>query len=246
VDIRRSVAISSKAIALVVVVILVVAAGAYLAYRDSVVPASKTTLSLESAPNAYDAPIYYGLQQGLFANQGLNVTLESGKETAGTIANVASGSVEFGLADTPGMIFALANANITNVRIVAILYQENFYAVFYNKATISSVSDLEGKSGALNDPSISTLTPLFDLFARTNGLNVSSINLQYSTSSLFTYLVAQGKVDFTTNKIHNLPAVQAVAKENGIQIGAFLLSKYGLDTYGEALLTTTTWGELRR
>ena len=238
-DIRRSVAISSKAIALVVVVILVVAAGAYLAYRDSVVPASKTTLSLESAPNAYDAPIYYGLQQGLFANQGLNVTLESGKETAGTIANVASGSVEFGLADTPGMIFALANANITNVRIVAILYQENFYAVFYNKATISSVSDLEGKSGALNDPSISTLTPLFDLFARTNGLNVSSINLQYSTSSLFTYLVAQGKVDFTTNKIHNLPAVQAVAKENGIQIGAFLLSKYGLDTYGEALLTTT-------
>jgi len=30
-----------------------------------------------------------------------------------------------------------------------------------------------------------------------------------------------------------------VASENGIQLGAFLLSNYGLSTYGEALLTTT-------
>jgi NitT/TauT family transport system substrate-binding protein len=137
------------------------------------------------------------------------------------------------------MIFAVANANITNVRIVSILYQSNFYAVFYNKAVISSISDLDGKSGALNAPSISTLTPLFDVWAKNNGLNTSSMNLQYSTSSLFTYLVAQGKVDFTTNKITNLPAVQDVANQNHIQIGSFLLSQTGLDSYGEALLTTT-------
>ena len=235
---RRS-AIGKRFVVLIVVVILVAAGGLYFLAGSTPTPSSKVTLSLESAPNAFDAPIYYGLQQGYFSKQNLNVTVEAGKGTAGTIANVASGNVEFGLADTPGMIFAVSKANITNVRVVAILYQENFYAVFYNKAVISKIADLQGKSGALNAPSISTLTPLFDLFAKINNLNLSSMALQYSTSSLFTYLVAQGKVDFTTNKIHNLPAIQAAAAQNGIQVGAFLLSDYGLKTYGEALLTTT-------
>jgi NitT/TauT family transport system substrate-binding protein len=239
VHLQRKVAISTRLTVLVVVVILVAAAGAYLGYEYTVVPASQVTFSLESAPNAFDAPIYYGLQQGFYKNEGLNVSLQAGKGTAGTISNVASGSVEFGLADTPGMIFALANSNISNVRIVAMLYQQNFYAVFYDKAHIASISDLQGKTGALADPKTSTLTPMFDLFAKMNRLNLSSMTLQYSTSSLFTYLVAQGKADFTTNKIHNLPAVQAVARQNGIQVGAFSLSHYGLDTYGEALLTTT-------
>ena len=240
VEFRARRAVATKVAALLIAIILVVViVGAYFLYPRSAGPPTSASLSLESAPNANDAPIYYGVQQGIFSSEGVNVTVEAGKGTSGTIANVADGSVDFGLADTPGMIFAIANANITNVRIVAILYQVNFYAVFYNKAAISNISDLDGKSGALSAPSISTLTPMFDLFAKMNGLNLSSMQLQYSTSSLFTYLVAQGKVDFTTNKITNLPAIQAAAAESGIQVGDFLLSNYGINTYGEALLTTT-------
>ena len=231
-------AIGRLIIVVLVVAVIAVAAVAIL-YLQSRQPPSAVTLSLENVPNAYDAPIYYGLQQGYFSAQGLDLAVQAGSGTSATIAKVASGGVEFGLADTPGMIFALANSNITNVRVVAILYQENFYAVFYNKANISTIQDLNGASGALAAPGTSTLTPLFDLFATQNGLNLTSMHLQYSTSSLFTYLVAQGKVEFTTNKIHNLPAVQAVASQNGIQLGAFLLADYGLKTYGEALLTTT-------
>jgi len=234
---------SRPAVARVIIVILVIVvmgvAGLAFLYFQSSPPPSAVTLSLENVPNAYDSPIYYGLQQGVFSAQGLQVVVQSGSGTSGTIAKVASGGVEFGLADTPGMILALANSNITNVRIVAILYQENFYAVFYNKANISTIKGLNGASGALSAPGTSTLTPFFNLFASLNGLNLTSMKLQYSTSSVFTYLVAQGSVEFTTNKIHNLPAVQAVASKKGIQLGDFLLADYGLSTYGEALLTTT-------
>lgn len=235
---KRRLAIGRLVSVILVIVLIVVAASVFLYFRNSP-PASNVTLSLESAPNAYDAPIYYGLQQGIFGAQGLNVSVQSGSGTAATIAKVAAGDVDFGLADTPGMIFALANSNITNVRVVAILYQENFYAVFYNKADISTIQDLNGASGAMAAPGSSTLTPMFDLFVKLNGLNLTSMNLQYSSSSLFTYLVAQGKVEFTTNEIHNLPDVQAIASESGIQLGYFLLSDYGVSTYGQALLTTT-------
>lgn len=231
--------LSTRIVAVAVIVVVAVAAlGVYLYLSQSSL-AQKATLMLDFSPNSYHAPYYYGLQHNIYNDDGVHLSILPGTSSSATIAAVSTGEVDFGLADAAGLVYARENANISNVVMVAMIFQKNFYAVLYNKQNISTIQDLAGKTGGASNPSTSTQTKLFYLMAKEDGLNLTGTNIQYAGSSIYAAELADGKLQWILDPVHNLPVLQADAKPLGIQLGAFPFAENGLDTYGEALVTTT-------
>jgi NitT/TauT family transport system substrate-binding protein len=229
-----------RAIMVLVVVALVGAAGSgYLLYTGISAPENSASLLLEVSPSLFHAPYYYGIDQGYYKSQDINLTILAGTGTTAAISNVAAGKADFALADTAGLVLALHNSNITNVRVIAMIFESSFFSIIYNKAQISSLSDLQGKTGEGGTSAASTITQVFFLLAKVNHLNISSINMEYGSGSVAQAQLASGKVQFELNSAHNLPLLQAAASENGVSLGEFPFAQNGINIYGEALITNT-------
>lgn len=224
--------------ALIVVLVVAVSAFAYLSYESGNSTPAQTTLLLDFRPTYNHFPYYYGLDHGIYSNNGIDLTVEPGSGDSGAVSALAAGSVPFALANVPGLLFALQGSNITNVRVVAIVFQRTFFSIMYNTARVTTLSDIQGKTGGANSPSTSYQTLLFYLLLKLNGISLDSLNMQYAGSSVTAPLLAQGSIDFALRPIDSLGDVQAAASQNNITIGDFPFEAYGLDTYGVALLTT--------
>jgi NitT/TauT family transport system substrate-binding protein len=239
VDLSPKAGVTTTSIAIVVAAVVVI--GGVAIYFAQASPATnKVTLMLNFAAEPYHAFAYYGLSQGIYKNSGFDLSIQPGQNDGAAIAAVSAGQVQFGLTDTSNLIDAEATANITNVRIVAMILRSNIFAVIYNSAEIHSVADLAGKTAGASSPTNGGIsTALFSIMAEENNVSLSSIHFVYASAPVHNSLLVTGKVQFVVAAVHNLPALQAAAASNGIHLGEFDFANYGVNTYGVALITST-------
>lgn len=224
----------------VILVAAVVVVGGLAIYFVSTPAPNKVTLMLNFAASPYHDFAYYGLAQGIYRQNGFDLSIQPGQNDGAAIAAVSAGTVPFGLTDTSNLINAEATANITNVRIVAMIMKSNIYAAIYNIASIHTVADLAGKTAGASSPSNGGIsTALFGIMASQNNISLSSIHFTYASAPVHNALLVTGKVQFVVAAVHNLPALQEAAASNGIQLGEFAFGEHGVDTYGVALITST-------
>ena len=113
------------------------------------------------------APIYLGVEQGFFEEEGLDVTLELAQGGAAIVPAVASGEYQFGFSNVTSLLLAAQNdlplkivapGNLTTGEV-----GKDFAAVVaMPDSGISSAADLEGKTVAVN-----TLNNIGDTTVRT-------------------------------------------------------------------------------
>lgn len=231
--------IGRMVVALLISALVVISAGGIYAYQTARQSRDKATLLLEVKPTYNHFPYFYGLDQGIYASHGIDLAIEPGQSDAQSVSTLAAGKVQFALADVPTAVWAEATSNVTNVRVVAIIYQRTFFSVYYNKADIQNFSDLVGKTGGANNPATSAQTKLFELLLQLNNMSMSEMHMEYASGSVTSPLLADGQLQFSLRPLDSFGDVQAAAAKSGIQIGAFPFEAYGLSTYGSALLTTT-------
>ena len=231
--------VTTKVAAVVVIVVLLAGGAAVYLYESSQGPKSNLTFSLGISPGPEDAPQYYALKQGYYSGLGLNVTILPGTGGAAAIASVSSGEVDFALTDASGLVYSLLSSNVTNVKIVAVIFPTSFFGIIYNKAMISNIADLSGAPGAALNPSIGISTKLFLGLAKQNNLNVS--NVQYSTSeSTVEGEVSTGKVDWAIGGAQDVAFLQPVDAQKVIQLVFFPYRELVFTSYGEVLITSTS------
>lgn len=210
----------------------------YMSLTSSGTSASpqSATLLLDFRATGYHGLFYYGLSQGIYAKNGIQLSILQGSGSANTIAAVAAGKVNFGFADTGTLAVTEATSNVTGVKIIATVFQNLEYAIIYNTATIHSISDLNGKTYATFQGS--GLNPMFKVFCSINGLNYSSMKFTYTTPATFNQLVALGQTDAVLTTFNQLANIQSIAAQNGINLGVFGFSSYGMNIYGTSLITS--------
>jgi ABC-type nitrate/sulfonate/bicarbonate transport system substrate-binding protein len=236
---RRS-GVSSKLAAVFIVILVAAVGGGYLLYQGSFSQENPVSINLGFPPGPEHAPQYYSLQQGYYSSQGLNASLIPGTGSLAAISAVSAGRVDFAIIDASGLVFSLVSSNITNVKIVAILFPASFYGILYNKAFVSSVSDLASTPGALNNPSTSEETRLFLALAKQNNINVTG-NAQYVTSStIMDGLLTTGKVAWIEGGAQDVAFLQPAATQVGVQLGFIPFAQLGFSSYGEVLITSTS------
>ncbi len=114
-------------------------------------------------------------ERGWYAEQGLDVTLQSGRGSVQVLQLVTAGQAEFGLINGITQVQAVAKQNVP-VKMVAVVYQKDNLGLRYFEASgIKSLKDLEGRRIGLVTGSIQHL--LWPAFAKASGIDASKVEV---------------------------------------------------------------------
>lgn len=197
---------------------------------QAVQAADKVTFRLGWLKNATTAaPYYYALEKGLFAEQGLDVTVLEGKGSATNVQLVASGDTMIASADLGTAAIAIAKG----IRIRAIFgeMQANPMAVISLSANpVKSAKDMEGK--IVVGSAASSYTKFLPLLCKKSNVDCAKVNLRLATPPFEPILLA-GKADAMLGYFtDNVPKLEAT----GAAVNYFLYSNYGVDIMSNGLI----------
>ena len=107
--------------------------------------ADKVSFQTDWIPSGEHAMYYGAWQKGMFAEEGIDITITRGYGSGDTVSKLAGGAFDFGVADVAAVMTARARQNIP-VKVIATLYTHSPHSLFVLKSSgITSFKGLEGK-----------------------------------------------------------------------------------------------------
>jgi NitT/TauT family transport system substrate-binding protein len=189
------------------------------------------------------APFLMAVERGYFAEEGLNVQIDSGSGSAGAINRVASGAYEMGFGDLNALVEFLAeNPDAPGIQGVYVVYDGTPASVFARKDRgIESPADLAGK--ALAAPAFDTGYRAWGIFAAANDLEAGAVEWQNVDPALRETLLVRGDVDAITGfyftSLLNLEG-RGMGEE---QLTIMPFPDYGVPLYGNAIIASEAFSE---
>ncbi len=107
--------------------------------------ADKVRFQTDWLPSGEHAMYYGGWQKGIFAEEGIDVTITRGYGSGDTLTKLAGGAFDFGVADIASVLTARARQNVP-VKTIAALYNQSPHSLFVLKSSgITNFKGLENK-----------------------------------------------------------------------------------------------------
>jgi NitT/TauT family transport system substrate-binding protein len=181
------------------------------------------------------APFLLALDRGYYAEEGLDVTMDTGQGSLEAIPRVASGTYQMGFADINSLIkFRDQNPDL-NVKAVLMVYDNPAFAIVGRKSLgVTVPKDLEGKT--LGAPAPDGAYAQWAAFVAANDIDASAVTIENIGFPVREPMLAQGQVDavtgFSFSSFINLKA--AGVPEDDISV--MQMSDWGLDLYGNAVI----------
>lgn len=175
--------------------------------------------------------------KGYFKNEKLNVTIDAGNGSGGTVTRVASGSYDMGFADLAALMEFQANNPAAPNKPVAVMmvYNNTPAAVLtLKKSGIKTPADLNGKK--LGAPVFDAGRKAWPIFAKAN--NVTGVNWTAMDPTLRETMLVRGDIDaitgFSFTSLLNLEA--RGVKASDVTILAY--PDHGVKLYGNAIIVS--------
>ncbi len=211
-----------------------------------------TTMALAAMPAMAQTPIKFQLDwrfegpaalflasdaKGYYKAAGLNVSIDAGNGSGGTVTRVASGVYDMGFADLAALMeFHANNPDAPNKPVAVMMVYNNTPAAVLalKKSGIKSPADVSGKK--LGAPGFDAGRRAFPIFAKANGVaNVTWITMD---PPLRETMLARGEVDaitgFSFTSLLNLEA-------RGIKADDIVILPYashGVKLYGNVVIAS--------
>jgi NitT/TauT family transport system substrate-binding protein len=200
-------------------------------------PLTKVTVTLNFLAGAPNSGFMVAKEKGYYADQGLDVKIQEGQGSNSTATLVAGGKSEFGYADGPsGITVASQGGDLINIG--PILQTNGFSVMALKKSGIKKISDLKGKSVALQPGTAQA--SLFNAVLATNNLDPKSVNIENLDPSALVASLLQGSVDAITAGA-DTQAVQL--RDQGADINEVLYRDAGVPTVGLSMLTQASYAK---
>jgi NitT/TauT family transport system substrate-binding protein len=107
--------------------------------------ADKVRFQTDWLPSGEHAMYYGAWQKGIFAEEGIDITITRGYGSGDTVTKLAGGAFDFGVADVASVLTARARQNVP-VKSIAALYTQSPHSLFVLKSSgITTFKGLEGK-----------------------------------------------------------------------------------------------------
>ncbi|MBU1357167.1 MAG: ABC transporter substrate-binding protein [Gammaproteobacteria bacterium] len=175
--------------------------------------------------------------KGYFKAAGLDVAIDAGNGSGGTVTRVASGAYDMGFADLAALMeFHANNPDSPNKPVAVMMVYNNTPAsvMALKKAGISKPSDLNGKR--LGAPVFDAGRRAFPIFAKAN--NVTGVTWTAMDPTLRETMLMRGDLDaitgFTFTSLLNLEARGAKASD----VVVLAYPDYGVKLYGNAIIVS--------
>lgn len=186
------------------------------------------------------AAYFAAIDNGHFAAEGLDVTVEAGNGSRETIPKIATGAFPIGFGDINSLItFLDANPGAPVIAVMMIYDKPPFAIVGRVSQGVTEPKDLEGR--ILGAPPPDGAWAQFPAFASANNLDVSAITVEPVGFPTREPMLAEGKVDAITGFSFSsyLNMVRLGVPED--DISTILMADYGLALYGNAIMVNTDW-----
>lgn len=188
-------------------------------------PAAQTATTVNYATSfgnfGRDAYVYVAIENGYFADAGLDVKVIAGTGSVDNIKLVAAGRLDYAPVDIGALVVTKANEGIP-VKTIAVVHQNTMSAIFtLEESGITAPKQLEGRSFA--DSPASTVRVLFPLYAKKSGIDASKVTIRDAAPPALPALLAAKQVDSIGQFSVGVPLVQKAA--SGRKIRSFRYSK---------------------
>ena len=177
------------------------------------------------------------LAKGYFKDEKLNVTVDAGNGSGGTVTRVASGAYDMGFADMAALMeFQANNPSVPNKPVAVMMVYNNTPAAVLalKKSGIRTPADLNGKK--LGAPVFDAGRKAWPIFAKANG--VGNVNWTAMDPTLRETMLVRGDIDaitgFSFTSLLNLEARGVKAED----IVVLPYPNYGVKMYGNAVIVS--------
>lgn len=182
---------------------------------------------------AHYADFYGAIEEGVFAEHGVDMVVQPGQTSTDTVAQVAAGTAQFGIVDpVAGMVAIAEGAEVT---FVASRFQSYPGSVCWSEPenAIESWEDLVGKSigGATGDAFVTALPLLMEQHGVAPDIEVVTIDSNAQQGALIS-----GQIDLVPTNAVGLADKELGLAANGKEIGCFRFAEHGADLPGFAML----------
>ena len=175
--------------------------------------------------------------KGYFKAEKLNVSIDAGNGSGGTVTRVASGTYDMGMADLAALMeFHANNPTAPNKPVAVMMVYNNTPAAVLalKKSGIKTPADLNGKK--LGAPVFDAGRRGFPIFAKAN--SVASVNWISMDPPLRETMLARGEVDaitgFSFTSLLNLEARGVKAED----VVVLPYPSYGVKLYGNVIIAS--------
>src|SRR4051794_35081625 len=184
------------------------------------------------------APFAVALDKGYFKAEGLDVTIDPGAGSREPISRVASGAYDAGFGDVNSLVRFRDENPETDIKAVMVIYDRPPFAIIGRKSrgVTKEVSSLAGKK--VGAPAADGAYAQWPIFKAVNKIDDTGMKFENVGFPVREPMLAQGEVDavfgFAMTSYVNL-------KSRGVptdDIVVLLMSDYGLDLYGNAILVS--------
>jgi len=190
----------------------------------------KVVFMIDWLPAGDKAVPYLGVQAGLFAAEGLDVTIQSGRGSSDVVTKLGTGAADMGTGGLAALLQARAESPVP-VKAIMSVYTIQPDALFTTpNSGISGIKDVVGKTIAT--ATFSSSNVVWPLLLKTNGVDENKVDLLKADPGALAPMLASGKVAATINWVTVAPAFERPLAEAGKKLKLVMWSNYGFDGYG--------------
>lgn len=188
------------------------------------------------------APFLLAKDKGYFADEGLDVTIDTGAGSVEPINRVASGAYDMGFGDINSVIKFNDQNPSTALKSIYMVYNKPAFAIVGRKSLgVSAPKDLEGRK--LGAPAPDGAYAQWPIFVEANGIDAATVTIENVGFPVREPMLATGQVDaitgFSFSSFINL-------KANGVpvdDISVLLMADHGVDLYGNTIIVSPAFAE---
>ncbi|WP_234814113.1 ABC transporter substrate-binding protein [Mycolicibacterium iranicum] len=193
------------------------------------------TLMLNWYPYGEHAPFYYGVQEGIFAKHGIDLTVDAGQGSTKTVQAVGSEQADFGWADTPAVLSNIDKG--VKVKSAGVFLQTTPSAVqVFADSGIENPQDLVGRTIAVSAGDAPTTT--FPIYLNKVGVPEDQVTQQSLDAAGKMAAMLSGRVDGLIGFAHDQGPT--IANKSGREVRYLRYSDAGLNFYSNGLIVNTS------
>lgn len=192
---------------------------------------TEVTVTLNWVPYGEHAPFYYGVQEGIFEDEGIDLTIQPGNGSGNTVQQVAQQNTDFGWVDTPPLLNGISSG--MPVKSVGVFLQTGPSSVeFFADQGITEPADLVGKTvgGTPGDAMYGT----FPAWLEINGVNPDDVTVVNVDAAGKISALIEGQVDAIQGFYHD--QAPTIANETGQEVDALPFAEFGMNLLGLGLI----------
>ncbi|TDE14018.1 ABC transporter substrate-binding protein [Jiangella asiatica] len=192
---------------------------------------TEVTLTLNWVPYGEHAPFYYGVAEGIYEEEGIDLEIRPGSGSGTTVQQVAQSQTDFGWADTPPLLNGITEG--MPIKSVGVFLQTGPASVeFFSEQGITEPADLVDKvvAGTPGDAMYATFPAWLEL----NGVNPEDVEVVNVDPAGKIAALVEGRADAIMGFFHDqAPTIEDIS---GKPVDALLYTDWGMNLLGTGIV----------